>query len=236
MNHVDVDMREFERLSDELDRFAAKAVPHAARNGLNDTAFQGRQVWQKAMGREFTLRNKWVPKSIRVEKAEIRSRVDSMHAVLGSMFPGLDKQEFGGTIAGKTGNKPIPTRVAAGQSMGAGERTRTVRAPNRLSRIHLPGRKGGGSKRQRNAIAVRKAARTKRGFALIETTRGNAIVKVTGRKRLRVRMVYDLSRASVQVQPSPTLSPTLKIMQRRMPSIMLDSLKYQARRHGLFGY
>jgi len=236
MNHTKVDMHEVEDLAADLERFAHRAVPFAARNGLNDTAFQARQVWQKAMGRSFTIRNKYVQRSVRVDKAEIRSRVDSMHAVLGSVFPGLDKQEFGGTIAGKTGNKAIPTRVAAGQSMGSGERTRTVRAPNRLSRIHLPGRKGGGSKRQRNAIAVRKAARTKRGFALIETKRGRAIVKVTGRKRLRVRMVYDLSRASVQVQPSPTLSPTVKIMQRRMPSIMLARLKEQARRHRLLGY
>lgn len=238
MNHIDVDMREFERLSDELDRFAAKAVPHAARQGLNTTAFQGRKVWQKAMGREFTLRAKWVPKSIRVEKAELRLRAGRMESVLGSVFPGLDKQEKGGTIRGRGGaSKPIPTRVAAGQSMGAGERTRTVRGPNKLKAIHLQRRRGkGGSKRQRNAVAISQAVKAGRKFALIEAKRGTAIVRITGRKRVRVRMLWDLSRSSVRVPASPTLGRTLRVMERRMPAIMLDSLKYQARRHRLLGY
>ena len=64
-----IDSRDLDRLVRDLEKVRRKAIPHAVRNALNSQAFDARKRWQSKMGEEFTLRNKWVAGSVRVEKA-----------------------------------------------------------------------------------------------------------------------------------------------------------------------
>lgn len=230
--NVAFDLREVKRLEYDLDKLAHKALPYAVKDALNATAFEGRKVWHKAMQREFTIRNKYTLRSVRIDKATVGGRIDSMESVLGSTADYMASQELGTREYGKTASKPIPTRAAAGQS-GAGERTKRVQRSKMLQTIKVAKRARYGPRKQRNAIAIGRAVRGNK-FAIIETKHGDAIVRVTGRKRVKLRMVWNLFNRSVPVPKSPTLQRTLRVMERRMPGIAVEALKKQLDRQRLF--
>lgn len=237
MANVQLDMRDLERLTRDLRKAASGALPFAARNALNTIAFEGRRVWAGKIERQFVLRNKFTVRSTRVVKAKLQRDVDRMEAELGSVAPYMRLQEFGGVERGRSRSKPVPTTVAAGQGMGVRPRTRPVRRPNRLNAIRLArSRQRGSNRSQRNVVAVKQAAATGRKFALLDLNRGKALVMVTGRKRLNVRMVWDLSRRSVRVPASPTLQPTLDALGPRVPGIHAAAIVEQLRRHKVLGY
>lgn len=239
-----VDLKDLKRLTQDLETAKKSALPHAVRNSLNRTAFATRQVWQREIEDEFVTRNRYTTRSIRVEKAR-GTKLPSMQATVGSTAPYMDTQEKGGVIRGGK-HKPIPTSYAAGQ-MGAAPRTRLVRKANYLGAISLSKARGL-SKRQRNAIAISQARRAGRKHVLLETERGKGIFQLLGRtkkatrRRARtrgksqVRMVWDFSRSSVRVKPTPTLQSSLKLMHWRMLKIHHDAVVEQLRRHRVLGY
>lgn len=235
MATLEVDLKDVEDLIDDLRTFKKSALPFAGRDALNTTVFQGRRIWIQKIEAKFVIRNRFTVRQVRVVKAK-GSNVDAMESTLGSTAPYMRIQEFGGTIRGTRKSKPIPTSVAAGQAMGTRPRTKVVRRPMRQASIRLGRRVRTGSRRQRNAIAIRQAVTTGRKFALLEFERGQGIARITGRKRIRVRLIWDLSRRSVRVPPHPTLQPTLDVLEPMLPAIHRAAIIKQLQFHRVLGY
>jgi len=227
----EVDTRELQRVERDLEAFAEKALPFAVRNSLNASAFEARKLWQAEIRSDFTLRNRYTERSIRVEKVRTL-QVRRMEAIVGSVADYMETQEHGGTE-----RKAVPTEVAAGQAMGSQPRIRTVRGANKMTAIRLTDRNRTADRRVRNRIAIRKALKSGTKFVLLELDRGPGIFKLTGgSRRLQVRMVWDLRKTAHHIPPTPTLGPALAKLHRQLPRIHRDALLEQLRRHRVFGY
>ena len=234
---VTLDFRDAATLVRHLQTFAARALPYAIRNGLNASAFEGRKLWARELQDTFTLRNQFTTRSLRVERVQ-HLRVAYMEAVLGSVAPYMATQELGGTETGRTGAaKPIPTAVAAGQPMGTRPRTRTVRRPNWLSVIKLArNRKRVGNRKQQNAIALSEAVRSGRKFVYLELENRKGLFRVTGKRKLNIRMVWDLTRKTTRTPREPTLQRSLVSLGPRLPGIQVGAILAQLKRNHVLGY
>jgi hypothetical protein len=230
---VTVDTSELRRFAKDLDKFAHKAIPHAVRNSLNRSAFEGQREWRAEVKRTFTVRRPFTEKSIQVTKAR-GTDLRTMVAVLGSTAEYMGAREEGETKrkGGKHG-VPIPTVSGA----RGGSIKRQIQRPHRMGAIRLTDRARTGARKQRNAVAIRRALKAGNRFVLLETTRGAGIFRITGAKRrLRVKMIWDLAKKSVTVAPFETLTRTLKAIEPRLTTIHIESLKEQLRRHHVMGY
>jgi hypothetical protein len=219
-----------------LERYAKKAIPHATRNYVNSAAFAAQKEWKGQIKRTFTTRNQYTERSIRVEKAQ-GLNVRTMSARVGSVAEYMGTQEDGGTVKGKSGRKPIPGPVAAGMAPGA-NRTRLVRRSNWLGRLQAPSVNATGSRKQRNAAALRVARAQGKKVALLERpSGGKGLFQISGGKRkIKTRLLWDLSRSSVRVEPAPTLQRTLKRISPRLPMMAKVAVVEQMKRNRLFGY
>lgn len=225
-----------DRMLVDLKHFNERAVPYGLRNALNSAAFEGRLLWQTEMKRTFVLRNQFTTRSVLVQKAQ-GTNVRTMHALLGSTAPYLATDEEGGRVKGKHGHKPIPGPVAAGQAAGS-HRTRLVRAGRRLSAIKAAHGRPVGSRLQRNAIAISVARRANKKFALLERPNGGKGLFLLGggKRKVKARLLWDLSRASVRIRPHPTLQRTLDALKPRLPALYEHAILDQLRRHRIAGY
>jgi hypothetical protein len=219
----------------DLRRFREKAIPYAIRNALNRSAFHARAEWKTEVRNEFTLRNRYTEQSILVDRATGKS-VSGMVAVVGSKAAYMDEQEHGATVRGGGKHKAIPGPVAAGLPPG-GKRTKLVRGANKLSALRVS-RPVGKNPRQRNAVALAMARRRGERVALLERPRGGkGLFRLTGgKKKPQTRLLWDLSRSSVTVKPTPTLQRTLTRIQPRLVEIHRDAIVEQLRRHKVLGY
>lgn len=228
---IRVDLRDFKRLSRDLETTAKSAFPHATRNALNNIAFEGRKLWQAEMGRAFVLRNDWTTRRLLVEKAK-GTRMQGMRSTLESPDTFLLKQEAGGTE-----NRSVPTGVATTEGRGANPRRRLVSKPNKVSSISLATRSHKGNRRQRNAIAIRQAQAAGKRFVYLDTERHKGLFRLTGGKRLKsVDMVWDTTSKSHVVHRTPTLARTLTRLEPKCPALMTSALVEQLRRHKVWGY
>jgi hypothetical protein len=233
---ISVEMRGLERLRADLGKFAKQALPAAARNTLNTLAFDARREWVQQVGRKFVLRNKYTVSSLRIEKAQ-GFNLATMESKVGSVVPYMAEQEEGHTetARGKHG-VPVPTSSAAGMAKRA-TRTKQVQRKNYLSAIQLAG-KVSGIRQRRNAVAIRLAGKTG-GVAFLDLgqkRKGLFRVKQTSKGRFTVRMIYDLSKRTVKLKPTPTLQLTLKVIGPRVPRILGAELLAQAKRFHIVGY
>jgi hypothetical protein len=226
-----VDMAKVSMLSDALHAFAKKGVPFAARKALNDTAFLAREQWVSELGKKLTLRNTWTARSLRVEKVKGGYNVDAMESKVGSLAAYMGDVEHGSTETkrGKHG-VAVPTTSAAGQAMSASKRTKPIRRTNYLSAIQVAARVSG-NRKQRNAAAIAIAAKTN-GVAYLDLGQHKGLYRITGTKRgIKVRKLYDLSKASVRTKAHPTLEPAIAAIQSRLPALYIAALKDQLRRN-----
>ena len=231
MIHLDVDLRDFRRLESDLRTLATRAVPFAARQALNASAFEARKIWQAEIEETFTTRNKYTAQSIRVEKAR-SLHIRTMSASVGSIADYMRTQEFGGSES-----KSIPTEVAAGQAMGSSPRTKTVRGPNMLSAIRLTDRARTGDRKVRNRIAIRRAVKAGNKVVLLELEKGPGLFRIMGgRRNMSLRMLYDLRRGPHTIPPHPTLGPTLKRLELKLEAIHMAAILEQLKRNRVFGY
>lgn len=203
---VRVDLREMRRFRADLDRLDRQGTKFAMRDTLNGLAFAAREQWQAEIKSSFVLRNKFTERSIRVEKAGRASL--GMRSVVGSVAPYMGQQEAGFTETGQGKHgRAIPTSSAAGQGMTRNPRTRAVRRKNYLSAIQVERSVGN---RKRNAMAIRKAGKSQ-GVAFLDLGKTKGLFRIMGgRKRARIRMIWDLSRKTVRVEPTPTMEPAVK--------------------------
>ena len=214
-----------------LKRMREKAVPFALRNALNTAAFEARSIWQREIRGAFINRNAFTERSIRVEQAS-RGRLWS---VVGSVAPWLKTQEEGGEVKGKVGHhKVIPRAAAAGQAAGS-TRTRLVRGRFMLVAINLAHPSLHGGRRQKNAIAI--AMARKQGKNIVLLTRpsgGKGMFVISGGKRaLRTKMLYDVSRSSVHVHAEPTLQRALAAVKPKLEHMLAAAVQQQMQRYSV---
>ena len=233
---IKVEIKGLKRAVRDLQVLAAKAIPHAARNALNSMAFDARSQWQGEIQREFTLRNKYTERSIRVDKAS-GTKIGSLRSVVGSVAPYMGDQEDGATVRGRGAHKAIPGPVAAGQAAGA-KRTRVVRAGRRLSAIHVKHPAPKGDRKRRNMIAMQVARRAGNKVALLERPKGGKGLFLLGggKRKITARLLWDVSRGSVKVPPTHTLQKSLKSSNTRFAHIQYNAVIDQLRRNRVFGY
>lgn len=228
---IRVDLSDFRRLTRDLETVSKVAVPYAARNALNAMAFEGRKLWQGELRETFVLRNDWTTRRLTVEKAKGTS-LATMHSALTTPDSYLVKQEFGGVE-----NHSVPTGVATGEGRGASPRRRLVRQPNKVGSIALGQRYRRGSRKQRNAIAVRMAAAAGQRFVYLELPKRKGLFRIKGGSRNpELDMVWDTTKKSHVVPDSPTLRPAVKRLEQKIPALMTSALIEQLRRHKVFGY
>jgi hypothetical protein len=231
----DREIREFEK---DLKTFADKAYPFATRNTINRAAFTTQKTARENVREEMVLRNRFTVQSIQVSPERFQLNVDRQVATVGSTAPYMEDQEFGDTKT-KTGKEgvAIATSYSAGQQ-GQQPRTRLPRKPNQLQNIRLSKRRKGGraaNKMQANLMAVKQAAESGNRYVFLDLRRGAGIFKVTGGKRKpRIRMIYDLSRKSVVIPKNPWLAPAVATVEPQIPGFYRDSLIFQLKRNKLF--
>jgi hypothetical protein len=240
MVEIKVELKGFGRLTDDLEKFAKRAIPYAIRDTLNGSAFALQKEWRSDVKRSFTLRNRFTEQAIRVDKAS-GTQVSAMEAKTGTIAPYMPDQESGGTVKGKGKHKAIPTAVAAGQGQGA-KRTRMVRAGLRLQAVQveqIPQKYG---KRRQNALAIAVALRKGQKHVMLNRTKGNgrAIFEVKGgtkgRKGVRVRMLWNMSRSSVHVDREPTLQRSIGASERTFEQVQYNAMITQLKRNRVVGY
>jgi len=231
----DKDIWKYER---DLRKFADKAFPFATRNTINRGAFTAQKKAKENVREQMTLRNRFTERTIQVVPEKTELNISRQEARVGSTADYMEDQEFG-HIKRKGGKDgvPIATGYSAGQQ-GQQPRSRLPRKANKLQNIQLSKRRGrkGASKMQANMIKVKQAAESGQKYVFLDLRRGPGIFKVLGGKRRpRIKMVWDLSRQSVVIPKNPWLKPAVDETQPLMPGFYRDSLEFQARRNGLFG-
>lgn len=238
---VSVDASDFEKLQKDLHFLRRKALPHAVRNGLNDEAFGARKIWQTEISQTFNEKNKYTRRSIRVEKAR-GTDLHRMEAVVGSTADYMDEQEEGATLrsSGSYGT-PIPTATASGEGRVRGsDRKRPVRAPNKLDAINIAPRVKKGSRHVRLAGTIALANRKGYNYVFLNLGRKGqktGIFKLTGgKRRTKLRMVWDLSEQSVRLKPRPTMAPTVANVRGWAAGLHRRAMIDQMRRHKLLGF
>ena len=227
---LNVTTRDLDRLLRDLETFAKRSVPYAARDALNDTAFTTRRVWGDHMRRTFTLRNQYTAgRALLVDKARGLD-VGRMRSVVGSIAPYMARQEEGGVVQG-----PVPGPVAAGQAAG-GTRTKPVRFTNRLRAIAAAKANKGRSRQQRNAIALAIARRQNQKHVILERPKGGkGLFRLGGGKRkLTTRLVWSVDRGPSKLKAHPTLGPALRTIGPKLPAIYKRAIIKQMKRHGVF--
>lgn len=230
---VSFDSPDLIQLVRKLESFARRGIPHAARNGLNATAFAAREQWQREIQFSMTLRNDWTRRSIQVTQAR-GNDVAQMESKVGSVADYMETQEHGGTERKKHKHGvAIPTSIASGEGRGARPRRRLVRRPNRLPSIQLTPRIGDSQKR-RNAIAIGGALRAGRKYVFLELEKRSGIFKLSGGKRRpKIDLLWDLTKASVRIPPTRTLGHTLQNIGPQTKAAIQGALIAQLQRHGV---
>jgi hypothetical protein len=232
-----VEIRGADEMLRDLRTVREKAIPYAARDACNTAAFETRKTWSEEIRKSFTTRNTFTAgAALRVDKAR-GSRIDSIVATVGSIADYMPKQESGAIIPGRSGHKGIPGPAAAGQAPG-GKRTRPVRSANRMGAIKAFRVAKGATRHQRNAITLAMAKRKGQRFVVLERPHGGKGVFAVqgGKRKTTTRLLWDVSKRSVKVKPTPTLGPALKVTATSMPRIMEQSLLRQLRFHHCCGY
>ena len=222
---------------EDLRTFRKKAVPYAARDTVNSAAFETRRIWSDEIRRTMTTRNQFVANTaLRVDKATL-GKIETIQSKVGTIFEDMPRQEFGATVSGRSGHKGIPGPAAAGQAPG-GRRFRPVRGANRLSAIRAFHDAKGATRQQRNAVAIAMAKRRGMKHVVLERPKGGKGVFAIGggKRKTTTRLVWDVSRKSVRIEPHPTLGPALKRIEPQMPRLMEASLLKQLRFHKCCGY
>lgn len=193
----EMDTRELYLLERRLRALNEKGVDYAQAQTQNEIAFDARAGWAENMEKEFTLRNRYLQRSPKVERAK-PSRPQS---VLGSPLTELAEQELGATVR----RAAIPTPFASGQ---AGERTRPVQKRKRFTNIRVSKKRfPEADKKKRAFLAIKHAQKQGDKFVFLEFGAHRGIYAVSGKKKAKIRLVHTLPRSPVRIVPRPTLYP-----------------------------
>lgn len=224
------DIVRFER---DLKTFKRRAYPFATKSTVNSAAFDAQINYRANANKRLVLRNTFTRQSIRVNMAK-GLKVSQQAAHVGSIAPYMAKQEFGGTVTGGGASQPIATSAAASQGRQVRPRTKLPTKRNLRRNIQLLKARRGANRKQRNAIAVRQAAKGG-GVVYLDTGKSKGLFRVKGRgKHLKIDMVWSLTRKSVKITARPLLAPAVIETQRQIPRFYREALVFQLKKHGLF--
>lgn len=218
----------------ELETIAKRSVPFAARETVNNLAFEGRAAWQDEMRQTLTLRNRFTASRALVDRAR-GLRMSSMEARLGHTEEYMRLLEEGKPEKAAKRFRAIPTEVAAGQARGSlsAGRKKAVRPSAIISRLGSLTVKGAGarSRKANNARAVQGAIRSGRRLALLDLGKGKGIYRIMGGKRRpKLSKLYDLTRRRTPKPRTPTLERALKRALAKGPAIAFAALEKQLTR------
>src|SRR5690606_35183528 len=190
-----VEWRGLEKLQRDLELFAKKAIPYAARETLNSLAFERQRNWQSELKKSFILRNQFTVRSIRVERAR-GLNIRTMEARTGTIAPYLADQEEGATHVkrGKHG-EPLPAAAPGARK----SRKRLMPRTKRIGRIRILTRAGGSPSRKIGAAVAMAKKRGGKQFACLRISRARrGIFEINPHAKQRgVRKVWDLSKPMV---------------------------------------
>ena len=231
-----IDTRQLAALERDLGRLYAKALPHATKATVNGAAFKARGFAQEQIREKLINRNAFSVNSVRVERAKTLD-IDRQSAAVGSVADHMAELEFGTTkrATGRHG-VPIATSYGAGQGMKTRPRTRLTRRPNKMASIRLQHKaRVKGDREQRNIVAIKQAASSTSRYAFLDLGKTRGIFRVVGGKRRpKLRMVWDMSRRTVDVAPRRWLAPAVAQTEPLLQGMYADALRFQIRRQRLF--
>jgi len=226
---------DIEKYENDLKKFRFKAYPFATKETLNSIAFKTQKLARAQAGRKMILRNTFTKKSILVHKAKTL-QLSRQSALVGSTEKYMERQEFGAIerSRGKVGLS-IPTSYSAGQE-GSKPRTRAPEKANRIQNIRLSSRKNTRqSSKQRNFLAVQRAAQSKVKFLFMDLGKRKGIFKIVGgQKKTKVKMVQDLTKKTITIKRNPWLKPATKAVEKHIPGFYEKSLMFQLKRFNLY--
>lgn len=232
---IKIDDKEIKKFERDLKTFAGRAFPFATKSTVNGAAFTTQKTAKRDIRVKMVTRNRFTEQSVRVEQARTL-KVDRQVAVVGSIADYMKDQEFGGVNV-KRGSEgvAIPTSYSAGQE-NQQPRTRLPRKPNKLANIQLKRRRRGAvSRKQRNVAAVKAAAESSNKYVFLDLGKRKGIFRVVGGKRKpKLKMVYDLTRTVTPIPKNPWLKPAVDHTRQKIPDIYLKALQFQANRAGIF--
>lgn len=203
----------------------------AIKETINEQARRTKPYAQSEIESRMTLRNRWTVNSIRVGLAKgSPRRIDSLSSEVGSIQPYLEVQEGGGVRRSTAGGAdPVPTGEATGEGAGARLRRKLPVGRFRLRKIQLKSRVGA-SRKQRNAIAVKRAVADGTRIVYLHSARTKGIFRVRGgKKNPRLVMLYDLSERLHRIPKNPWLAPARERTITETPQIYQKNLLLQLR-------
>jgi hypothetical protein len=221
---VHVTLAGLDEMQRALEQLAKRGLATAARETLTGMAWAGRPVWQGRLAQANTLRNTFTERRVLVVPAR-GSSMRAMEATLGHVGEYVAELEAGKGETAKGSAVPIAEAAARG-----GNRKSVVRKPNKLTTIgRLPTKRPGKSMKARNAYALRKAIKGGRKLAVLEGPHSRGIFRITGRKKLKVKKLWDISHREVTRPKRPTLQATLNDVLKLAPEIAHRAMSKQLR-------
>ena len=225
-----------------------RAFPFATKSTINGAAFKTQEIARKRINRQFITRNRFTVQSIQVEQSRTL-QVSRQAAFVGSIAKYMETQEFGGVVV-KTGKHgvSIPTTVASGEGENAQPRRKLPTQANKLIGLQLRKRRRrpkGQPKNNKQALMFKAQDAVESGSRIFFHDFKNGVKGIFrikgGRKGFKrgwpkgakLLMIYDLSKSGVVIPPKPWLLPSVKIVEKLIPSMYVDALKFQLNKHGL---
>jgi len=240
------DLGKLHKALSELDSrgpHAGKALPIAAKESLNTSAFAARREWEKQGKRQMHVRNKWTFKGKfhKVVKARARKNINQMEAVTGNKHRYMAEQEHG---VHKIRAKGL--QIPEEQSRVGGDIKRIVSRSYWRSKIgknigprfeyehnRFAPRKGGKSRGARYIAGTLRAARARgRRYVYLEFSSRNRGIYDLDRAKgssLKGALVWDMSKRHTYTKPHPMLRTTLKVLEPNFKQFARMALEEQIR-------
>lgn len=219
-----------------LQRLATTALPYACKEILNKAAYATVDALKREAQQSFTLRNKYTLGSFRMERAH-GGRIDQMQSIAGSIQPYMLTQEQGGDVKAKAHHVAIPAPAAAGQASGV-HRTKTVRGARKLAAISIvrpPPSANSLGRRRFNVVSAAVSLRKGTKFVMFKRPGGGeGIYLIVGTtKTFKARLLYDVSRSSVHIKPTPILERAVAAVMPKMDGIVQAAIEQQLKRQNI---
>jgi hypothetical protein len=203
-----------------------KASTIAVKNTLNMQAFLARKNYKANVSRDFTERNTFTQRSIRVDKVE-QLTIDKMESKVGSTAPYMENQEIGKSKTSKRGS-----RLAIGERAARGNNRSPIEKQYYLNKMKNKNMVSGAFKKSYSSRKARNVARMAVAFEkkkFIKNSDGIYIVRnfktKNGRVRAKMARLYNLTKKSVKIKPTHHLQDAIKKPITDGPNIYKSQIK-----------
>jgi hypothetical protein len=223
--NIGVHVEGLDEMQRALEQLSKKGLAAAARETLTQCAFHGRRIWQENLEQANILRNAFTQRRVLVVPAR-GSRLSDMEAVLGHPSQYVADLEEGKGDRARGSAVPIPELAARTGS----DKKKLVGKPNKLATIGrlAKGKTRGSTHKARNAQALRVAAKAGRKLVVLEGPRSRGIFRVMGgRRKVKVRKLWDLSHRTVSRPQRPTLQRSIDAALQLAPAIAERAMQKQ---------